>query len=77
MYVYRLKIFEQNSDYFLYTRMQIKNVCFIADAISKAVSILKKWNPLQKPKLFMVDSCDEEIDGIEQNYPGKSFVSYK
>ena len=47
------------------------------DAIFKAVSILKKWNPLQKPKLFMVDTCDEEIDGTEQNYPGKSFVSYK
>ena len=39
-------------------------------AISEAVSILKKWNPLWKPKLFMVDNCEEKIDEIEQNFPG-------
>ena len=38
--------------------------------ISEAVSILKKWNPLWKPKLFMVDNCEEKIDEIEQNFPG-------
>ena len=42
-------------------------------AISEAVSILKKWNPLWK--LFMVDNCEEETDGIERNFPGKSIAS--
>ena len=45
------------------------------DAISKAVSILKKWNPLRTPKLFMVDNCEEEIDGIERIFPGKLIAS--
>ena len=35
------------------------------DAISEAVSILKKWDPLWKPNLFMVDNWEEEIDEIE------------
>ena len=38
--------------------------------ISEAVSILKKWNPLWKPKLFMVDNCEEKIDEVERNFPG-------
>ena len=46
------------------------------DAISKAVSILKKWNPLWKPKLFVVDNCEKEIGGIERNFSGKSIASY-
>ena len=37
----------------------------MTDAISEAVAILKNWNPLWKPKLFMVDNCEEEINGIE------------
>ena len=47
-----------------------------SNAISEAASILKKWNPLWKPKLFMVDKCKEEIDGIERNFSGKLIASY-
>ena len=39
-------------------------------AISKAVSILKKWNSLWKAKLFIVDNCEEKIDEIERDFPG-------
>ena len=45
------------------------------DAISEAVSVLQKWNRLWKPKCFMVDNCEEEINGIERNFPGKSIAS--
>ena len=38
------------------------------DAISEAISILKKWNPLRTPKLFMVDNCEEEIDGLSETF---------
>ena len=48
----------------------------ITDAISEAVSILKKWNPLWTLKLFMVDNCEEGIDGIQRNFPGKSIAPY-
>ena len=41
------------------------------DAISEAVWKLK--NPLWKPKLFMIDNCEEEV---ERNLPGKLVTSY-
>ena len=42
------------------------------EAISEALSVLKNWNPRWKPKFFMVDNCEEEINAIESHFPGKA-----
>ena len=42
------------------------------DAISKAVAILKSWNNKWKPLAFMVDNCDEEINAIQEHFPGSN-----
>ena len=42
------------------------------DAISKAVEILKSWNNKWKPLAFMVDNCDEEINAIQEHFPGSN-----
>ena len=44
----------------------------ITDAISKAVAILKSWNNKWKPLAFMVDNCDEEINAIQEHFPGSN-----
>ena len=40
------------------------------ESIKEAIHMLKKWNALWNPKMFMVDNCDEEIDAIEILFPG-------
>ena len=40
------------------------------ESIKEAIHVLKKWNALWNPKMFMVDNCDEEIDAIEILFPG-------
>ena len=40
------------------------------EAITEALSILKKWNCSWTPKCFMVDNCEEEITSIESLFPG-------
>ena len=40
------------------------------DAISEAITIFKSWNNKWKPLAFMVDNCDEEINAIEEHFPG-------
>ena len=57
-----------NVDYQVVGRFAVQDETTVA--ISKAVSILKKWNPLWKPKLFTVDNCEEKIDEIERNFLG-------
>ena len=42
------------------------------DAISKAVEILKSWNNKWKPLAFMFDNCDEEINAIQEHFPGSN-----
>ena len=42
------------------------------DAISKAVAILKSWNNKWKPLAFKVDNCDEEINAIQEHFPGSN-----
>ena len=42
------------------------------DTIKEAIGILKKWNPTWKPKFFMTDCCQEEINAIEEQFEGKS-----
>ena len=39
-------------------------------SIIEVISIIKSWNKLWNPKLFMVDNCEEEIRAIETNFPG-------
>ena len=38
--------------------------------ICEAISIIRSRNGEWKPKLFMVDNCEEEIRSIETNFPG-------
>ena len=38
-------------------------------SISEALSILKSWNSLWKPKYFMVDFSTVEIGAIEEQFP--------
>ena len=42
------------------------------DAISEAAAILKSWNNKWKPLVFMVDNCEEEINAIEEHFPGSN-----
>ena len=44
----------------------------MTDAISKATAILKSWNNKWKLLAFMVDNCDEEINAIEEHFPGSN-----
>ena len=40
------------------------------DAISEALDIFKQWNDAWNPLCFMVDNCEEEINAIQENFPG-------
>ena len=40
------------------------------DVISEALNIFKSWNKDWNPFCFMVDNCEEEINAIEENFPG-------
>ena len=42
------------------------------DAISEAIAILKSWNNNWKSLAFMTDNCDEEINTIEEHFPGSN-----
>jgi hypothetical protein len=44
------------------------------ESIKEALEIFRKWNPEWKPKNFMVDFADEEIQAIESIFPGKFSV---
>jgi hypothetical protein len=44
------------------------------ESIKEALEIFRKWNPEWKPKNFMVDFADEEIQAIESILPGKFSV---
>ena len=43
------------------------------EAITEVLKIISNWNPNWKPKLFMVDNCEEEIQSIESLFPGECF----
>ena len=40
-------------------------------SITEALSVIKQWNPQWKPRHFMTDLCEEEINSIESIFPGK------
>ncbi len=41
------------------------------ESITEALSIIRQWNPQWKPRYFMTDLCEEEINSIESVFPGK------
>lgn len=41
------------------------------ESIKEALAILRQWNPEWKPKNFMADFAEEEIQAIESTFPGK------
>ena len=45
-----------------------ENVC----SIKNALELVKEWNPDWSPHLFMTDNCSQEIQAIENLFPGKS-----
>jgi len=38
--------------------------------ISEALALLRVWNPSWKPKFFMTDKCEAEINAVEHNFEG-------
>lgn len=40
------------------------------DSIKEAIGVLKQWNPSWNPPYFMTDFAEEEINAIEENFPG-------
>lgn len=41
-------------------------------SISKALAILRKWNPASNPTYFMVDYSSAKIGAIEEQFPGST-----
>lgn len=43
-------------------------------SIKEALEVLGRWNPDWSPSLFMTDNCSQEIQAIENLFPGKSWL---
>lgn len=41
-------------------------------SIKEVLEVLGKWNPDWSPSLFMTDNCSQEIQAIENLFPGNS-----
>ena len=41
-------------------------------SIKEALEVVREWNPDWSPHLFMTDNCSQEIQAIENLFPGKS-----
>ena len=41
-------------------------------AIEEALKVFHDWNASWKPQYFMTDFCHEEINAIENTFPGKN-----
>ena len=44
--------------------------------IASALEILHKWNPTWKPRYFMVDHYEAEMNAIENTFPGTCISTY-
>lgn len=42
------------------------------ETIKEALQIIKEWNPDWQPAYFMTDFSEEEIDAVEETFPGTS-----
>ena len=40
------------------------------EAIKEALQVIKEWSPDWSPSAFMVDNADQEINAVEELYPG-------
>ena len=47
------------------------------ESISKALGIIKSWNPNWNPKFFMVDYSTAEIGATDQQFPHRPFTKTK
>jgi hypothetical protein len=59
--------------YFLVVKTNIEYkvvAAFITQSIKEALCVIMKWNPIWKPRHFMVDYALEEISSVEQLFPG-------
>ena len=45
------------------------------EAVKEALQVIKEWTPDWSPKSFMVDNADQEINAIEQLFPGIFIVA--
>ena len=45
------------------------------EAVKEALQVMKEWTPDWSPKSFMVDNADQEINAIEQLFPGIFIVA--
>ena len=43
-------------------------------SIQEALEIFRDWNDSWKPRFFMTDFCQEEINAIEGTFPGKNGI---
>ena len=57
-------VIKTNVDY------QIVGQSETVDAIYKALSVFKSWNPKWNPSYFMVDYSEEEMSAIGKLFPG-------
>ena len=45
------------------------------DSIKEALQVIKDWNPDWQPSFFMTDFCEEEIQTVEETFPGITKLS--
>ena len=45
------------------------------DSIKEALQVIKDWNPDWQPSFFMTDFCEEEIQPVEETFPGTTTLS--
>ena len=46
------------------------------DAVREALQVVKEWTPDWSPTFFMVDNADQEINAIEDLFPGIVISGY-
>ena len=46
------------------------------EAVKEALQVIKEWTPDWSPKSFMVDNADQEINAIEELFPGIFYYCY-
>ena len=60
-------VVKTNVDYQIVASFVTENETY--GAVSKAVAVIKSWNPEFDPKYGMTDYCREEIRALENNFP--------
>ena len=68
-------VVKANVDYEIVASFVIKSET--TDAVREALQVVKEWTPDWSPKFFMVDNTDQEINAIEDLFPGIVISTYK